>query len=1099
MSEPTTIFNSCTPREDVLQGTLEEQQFAAKLASVAFNPEDAASVYRDPTEFFDSTYPTGGLRDLMTNLVDRFLVPQGYEPEYKSSILCLDTTFGGGKTHDLIAAYHLAESGGEVDDLDRFLNDGEELATSYRDALGSGLNVRTSVIVGGFIDARNARADRSDPDAPNTNTIWGEIAYQLYGQEGYEHIKEYDQDRGAPGENTLRSLFELSDDPVLILVDEIAEYLEDASAVEIGGATLASQTVSFMKSLLEAAASAKSVTVVYSVADDAFGEKAKEVQKEIKDLDSIEKRKQRAITPTGDNEVSAVLRNRLFDSVDPGAAETVADTYTQLYKEADRTLPSRTQSPDYSGLLERHYPLHPTVIQTLTEKVDSIQDFQRTRGALKLVARAIHHLWSRNQGSDGEPVSHERHLLRLSDLTPADDAPSGSIRTILFNVLFDHVDLRSAIKADIYNSDGTAHAQLEDKHWTEKGYPPFGSHVVTTTLWHSLAIGEQAVGLTRGELYENLAHPDISFDDYDAALNSLTGENIDRACHYLYDEERLKFKSEANLIRLIDQYTDNTANAQARSRLRNRLTKEVGSSGGFETEMFPDTPAQLPDKADRPRIAVLHFESVSVSDDDETPALIQTLYEKTAKHHDSPPQNRSYRNYVLFVAPDKDQIGSALDEARRLEAMEQLRDDAHSTADLSDRQLNELRDRLDKTRGLFGQAVRNAYRHLFYPDWEGLQHTKIHSVDANGDTTIVDAVDKTMADERIIRADDDAWAPFWFENKLWQRTKDRMSTNALARQFARKPGLDFLLSTKPLRATVVRLVEEADYAYWDGETETLYWSGDENPEGWPHDAPISSSDDVRSSIRIGDVQVGDQHFVYDNISVLLDQQELETPVSECHECGKSIQNPVGEPPYFCEDCGETDVRCSACGKIIDSPSTDRPSVCEECQEAPQEENWSAKTDNLSASHAISRVKDDASITTNGRTPALKHLTIEVGGSSKFEHGEFLANQLRDYADHTRVEVSYQAQNSAGTTTFQANFKGKLDDFRKLKVPLETFTNEPTDRMVDLAITIDLPSPIPMNGREDHPLADLESVLDGTNLTLQIAAEGPIQEDDGGAQ
>jgi len=72
-SEPPGLFDACTPREDVLDGTLQEDQFAASLATVAHSPDDAAPVYRDVTQFFDMTYPTAGLQTLLSNLAGRFL------------------------------------------------------------------------------------------------------------------------------------------------------------------------------------------------------------------------------------------------------------------------------------------------------------------------------------------------------------------------------------------------------------------------------------------------------------------------------------------------------------------------------------------------------------------------------------------------------------------------------------------------------------------------------------------------------------------------------------------------------------------------------------------------------------------------------------------------------------------------------------------------------------------------------------------------------------------------------------------------------------------------------------------------------------------
>jgi len=166
--------------------------------------------------------------------------------------------------------------------------------------------------------------------------MWGEIAYQLYGPDGYEYLKEYDQDRNAPGGNTLKGLFDLGDDPALILIDEIAAYLEAASAVEVGETTLASQTLSFVLSLLETASEVDGVTVVYSVADTAFAEEAEDVRTLVDELNQIGRRQHKTVTPTSEDEVGQVLQHRLFEEIDHTTAASISETYFQYYADSDR-------------------------------------------------------------------------------------------------------------------------------------------------------------------------------------------------------------------------------------------------------------------------------------------------------------------------------------------------------------------------------------------------------------------------------------------------------------------------------------------------------------------------------------------------------------------------------------------------------------------------------------------------------------------------------------------------------------------------------------------------------------------------------------------
>ncbi|MEZ3165409.1 ATP-binding protein [Halorubrum miltondacostae] len=1091
-----TLFESCTPRGDVLDGTLQEDQFAASLATVAHASGEAAPVYRDAEQFFDMTYPTDGLQTLLSNLTGRFLESSGYDGgDYSNSILCLDTRFGGGKTHDLIASYHLATSPGQIKDLGEHLNSGDEdLASTYQAAaVSEGFDVDTAVFVGGHIDARNARSDRTDPNAPNTRTMWGEIAYQLYGLEGYEYIKEYDQDRNAPGGNTLKGLFDIGDGAALILIDEIAAYLEAASAIEVGNATLASQTLSFVLSLLETASETDDVTVVYSIADTAFEEEAEEVRTLVDELNQIGRRQHKTVTPTSETEVGQVLQHRLFEEINHEKGRSVAESYFHFYGDSERQFPQEATDASFVDRLEREYPFHPTIIDTLTEKIDTIPKFQRTRGALKLLARAVFYLWNH------EPKHYDRHWIRLHDLTPADNAPSGSIDSTLRETLFEFVDLSAAVSADIYSEDENAHAQLEDRKWTEKGIPPLGSHLTTTILWHSLAYGEQATGLTRAEMNAALGHPDIRFDNYDSTLEALTGGDMNVACYYLYDEERVRFKSDPNLIRIIDQRVDNTPDARARNRFESRLENEVGT-GGFDTVLFPESPAHLPDKVAKPQLAIMHMDTAPVSDGgSKVPDKIQTLYQKSASKQGGDAQSRVYKNYVLFLSPDKERVQSAIDEARQLEAIEALLDDSQQTADLSNEQIEELRERRDTAHGLLGELVRGVYRHLFYVERDGLTHIAINATEANGGTTLVNAVEETLED-RLIRADASAKGVAFFKQKLWQQTQDSMTTQQLVTQFAKKPGLPYLLNTKPLRKTVAKMVSEAGYTYWDatdGENGVAYWYGDEDddPANWMKTGTLAESPDVETSIRDTDVKIGDDFVVYSGIEALLEVHHDAIRASErekmtCEECGVKVE-PTGTEPYYCEK-HKPDKElpaCAECGKEVASKSEmNAQGLCSDCAGSDE---WDTSTSLMAASRAFNEVRTHAlSQAPSGTDPGVVRVTVEVGGDDILSKGSFIAGRqaFKSRTDHVSVRMEYETQSSDGAS-YQAQYQGDLEEFSRVTNQPDAFDGA---SRTEVKFRVDLPEPEAITDDNDDVLSELHDELGQTNIDVKVQARGPVE-------
>ncbi|EMA46500.1 hypothetical protein C446_01483, partial [Halobiforma nitratireducens JCM 10879] len=343
------MFEACTPREDVLIGELAEDQFAASLADVAHS-NDAPAVYADPKLFFEKTYPTDGLQELLGRLATRFVSYQDNEYSGTNGVLRLDTSFGGGKTHNQIAAYHLAEQPEAVPDLSDFVGE-EETADAYSDSAALGLDVNTAVFVGTHVDATSARCDYTDPNAPETKTMWGELAYQLFGQEGYEFLRENDEQQSPPGSQKLERLFDRHSDPSLILIDEIAAYLEQTAAVEVGDSTLAKQTNTFLMSLLSATQNTDQLTVVLSIADTAFHDRAEDVRglvsETISEFNSITDRTEGSITPTEDNEVASVLRHRLFEDVPKSARTSAADAYASFYNGDRESFPESATSMEH--------------------------------------------------------------------------------------------------------------------------------------------------------------------------------------------------------------------------------------------------------------------------------------------------------------------------------------------------------------------------------------------------------------------------------------------------------------------------------------------------------------------------------------------------------------------------------------------------------------------------------------------------------------------------------------------------------------------------------------------------------------------------------
>ena len=320
-----TIFDTCRPREDVLRGAVTEADFAADLAQVITG--GGSPEYRDPDRFFANTYPTRGLKDLLANVCRRMSGVGGAS----AAIFRLDTSYGGGKTHGLIALAHAARSGASVP------------AEFVDQTLLPAAPVRIAAFDGKNADPANGRAMG---DGVKARTPWGEIAYALGGREGYERVRESDELRMAPGAANLREL--IGEQPALILLDELSVYLRKVRRFpEADG-----QLTAFLTSLFTAVESAPAAALVYTLAIgkdgtavDAYNEENQFIADRMAEAESVSARKATLLNPTGEDETVKVLRRRLFERIDEARIPSVVDAYRQRWNAHREALPTVARRP----------------------------------------------------------------------------------------------------------------------------------------------------------------------------------------------------------------------------------------------------------------------------------------------------------------------------------------------------------------------------------------------------------------------------------------------------------------------------------------------------------------------------------------------------------------------------------------------------------------------------------------------------------------------------------------------------------------------------------------------------------------------------------
>ncbi len=291
---------------------MKEQQFAASLTKVLRG--NAEAVYGEPATFFANTYATGGLKSLLREALGRL---SGKRPD-GASVIRLETSFGGGKTHNLIALYHTCTGETDPKNLKGFVDK----------ALVPGQPIKKIV---GIVGPDIGVADGVDHGDVRTYTLWGEMAYQLGGAAGYEEVRKSDEQRTAPSTQPWEKL--IGDEPALIMIDEIGQYLRVSGGIQVGKKTLAEQTVAFLMSLMKFASESKGVVLVYTLADsgDAFGKESDQVREALSEAKSVSARQEHVLTPTAEDEISAIVSHRMFAKIDGQAAKDCAGCYSDYF------------------------------------------------------------------------------------------------------------------------------------------------------------------------------------------------------------------------------------------------------------------------------------------------------------------------------------------------------------------------------------------------------------------------------------------------------------------------------------------------------------------------------------------------------------------------------------------------------------------------------------------------------------------------------------------------------------------------------------------------------------------------------------------------
>ena len=722
------------PHPDVAAGRYRQAEFAADLSQVARGTAEVE--YQDPVEFFARTYMTEGIRGLLMQALRR-VGGAGGEP-----VIQLKTAFGGGKTHSLLALYHLLRGRAP---LERTPALGALLREAGLDRIP---RTRVAVVVG---TALNPAKERRPPNLQGITirTLWGEIGAQLAEQAGnrklYNHVRDADRKGVPPGSEALRELFDACG-PCLILIDELVAYARKIHGVAGLPAGSFDAVQSFVQELTEAVRASKNSVLVATIPESDIEIGGEAGQETLARIEHTFGRMEAIWKPVGSEEGFEVVRRRLFLALDDEPArDDVCRAFSTLYRDSGGDFPSECREARYLERLKACYPIHPEVFDRLYADWSTLERFQRTRGVLRLMAAVIHDLWVRNDAS----------LLITPGTLGLDDT---SVREELVRYLPE--GWTPVLESDV---DGSNSGPRQ----VDRDNARFGQSMAARRVARAVFLGsaphvvqQQVRGVEDVRVRLATVQPGEQVAVFNDALSQLS----DRLTYLYRQDRRYWYDTRPNLRRTVEdraqQLAEDLVEAEIEKRVRTAARSRPGEVAGVH--VCPKTPGDVPDDQEA-RLVILKPSDTHKGGDEESAAL--TAANAVLAERGAAP--RQHRNMLVMLAADREAMDGLRQAVRRFLAWqsvvqdkEALNLDAHQRREAAEGERTSDRD--------VGIRFDEAWRWLLAPiqavtDGEvGELEWEISRTAGNGGSAVTGAVRRFAASEQLITR----WSPALLKMEL---------------------------------------------------------------------------------------------------------------------------------------------------------------------------------------------------------------------------------------------------------------------------------------------------------------------------------------------
>lgn len=718
------------PHKDVLEGSFKQSEFAADITQVASGT--APAEYQDASMFFSRTYITEGMRLLLISVAQR-LAGQGGDP-----VIQLQTAFGGGKTHTMLAVYHLASREVSTDKL---------------------MGMPPVLDEAGIHDLPRAKIAVIDgiklsPSQPrqygntSVNTLWGELAYQLLGEQGYEMVAGSDADGTSPGKEVLTTLIRQAA-PCVILIDELVAFIRQLELGKQYKAGTFDSNISFIQGLTEAMKAVPNAILLASLPESELEVGGTMGQRALNSLEKYFARVESVWKPVGTEEAFEIVRRRLFENPGERAqVEGISRQFSDFYRQHADKFPVETQSNEYFERLCRSYPIHPEIFDRLYEDWSTLEKFQRTRGVLQYMAIVIHRLWN----------SDNKDALIMPGSLPLEDS---NVRNKSIHYL--PQGWEPVIEREV---DGPRSAPYDiDGHHTLFGGVQAARRTARTIFLGSApSTREQMIrGVQAERILLGTVQPGQAIGVFEDVLKRLR----DRL-HYLYaEQDRYWLDTKPNLRREMESRKQNiNERDELLPLLKERVNRIFGRNHQFGgIHVFTPSVDVPDDYGSGPRLVVLPT-NAAYSRAETNQAFGEA--EKILRNRGDQPRQK--QNRLIFMAPDFDVVSRLKEQGRIYLAWRSIVTDIESgTLNQDLTHLNQAKRHRDGAEQSLTQLIRETYKWLIAPVEEFIKgkptlNWEVVSVSPTAPNLVQAIEDKLREEEWLIYE----WSPIHLRNVLKQ-------------------------------------------------------------------------------------------------------------------------------------------------------------------------------------------------------------------------------------------------------------------------------------------------------------------------------------------